>query len=71
MTKYTALQKIDELSKCELMHCIQQMDIEINYYHQCIKNYPPERLEKYGIPYLEKLEKEKQTFVDKLNQFTY
>ena len=70
MTTYKALQKIDTLTKGELIHFIQLMDTEIAYYEQVIKNYPPERMEKYGIPYMKKLEEQKQKFVDKLNLWT-
>ena len=68
MKKQTALEKIKTLTMAELDHRIQLMDYEIEYYKLCIQNYPPERMEKYGKPYLKKLEEQKQVFVEEKNQ---
>ena len=70
MTIYKALQKIDALTKEELIHCIQRMDAYIIDYKEVIKNYPDERMKKYGIPYMERLKKQKQKFVDSLSKLS-
>lgn len=41
-----------------LEHRIQLKKIEIDNYLHCIRNYPPDRMKKYGIPYLNRLNKE-------------
>ncbi len=64
MTIETALGKIDALTECELKHCIQRIDEEINYYYICIKNYNSERLKKYGLPYLKRLEDKRKRFTE-------
>ena len=68
MTIFKALQKIDTLTKEELNHCIQRMDIEIDHHKICIKNYPPNRMERCGIPYLKRLEERRKKFLDRINQ---
>jgi hypothetical protein len=68
MTIPTALKKIATLSVEELKHCIQRMDVEIDYYNKCIKNYEPKKLEKYGFPYLKRLDDQRQKFIDQLNK---
>jgi hypothetical protein len=68
MTIYTALEKIATLSADELKHCIQRMDTEIEYYNKCIRNYDPQKLEKYGLPYLKRLDDQRQKFMDQLNK---
>jgi hypothetical protein len=68
MTIATALQKLDSLTESELKHCIQRMDVEIDYYNKCIKNYDPVKLEKYGFPYLKRLDDQRQKFIDQLNK---
>jgi hypothetical protein len=69
MTIYKALKKIDTLTKPELKHCIQRLDAEIEGYYRCIENYPPDKLKKYGLPYLKRLMDRKQLFTDKLNNY--
>ena len=54
MTILKSLRNIDTLSKSELEHCIQRMDIELENYERCIKNYSHVQLKKYGIPYKNK-----------------
>lgn len=68
MTIHTALEKLEILSVAELKHCIQRMDTEIEYYNKCIRNYDPIKLEKYGFPYLKKLDDQRQKFIDQLNK---
>jgi len=68
MTIDTAIEKIDTLSATELKHCIQRMDVEIDYYNKCIKHYDPTKLEKYGFPYLKRLADKRQKFIDQLNK---
>jgi hypothetical protein len=68
MTILKALKKVDNLTKTELKHCIQRMDTEIEGYLFCSRNYPPDRWKRCGLPYLKRLEKQRQTFVDRLKQ---
>jgi len=68
MTIFKALKKIDSLTKEQLKHCIQRMDIEIEQYHYCIKNDSTDKLIHYGIPYLKKLNEQRQKFVDGLER---
>ena len=68
MTILKALKKINSLTKCELKHCIQRMNEEIEGYKICSENDRPEIVAKYGIPYVMRLEKQKQQFVDRLKQ---
>lgn len=69
MTIFTALEKIDSLTPYELKHCIQRMDVDLKYYEICVKNYPPERMIKHGIPYRKLLEERRKKFEDKLNEY--
>lgn len=62
MNLYKALAKVDKLSPAELRHCIQLMDIEIQNYSRCCKNYGPEKWEKYAEPYLNTLQRRKERF---------
>ena len=64
----TALQKLGSLSESELKHCIQRVDVEIDYYNKCIRNYDPKKLEKYEFPYLKRLGDKRQKFIDQLNK---
>lgn len=68
MTIYKALKKIDTLNKSELEHCIQRLNVEIEGYNRCIENYPPDKLKKYGLPYLKRLMDQRQKFINKLNE---
>lgn len=68
MTILTALRKINTLNKSELDHCVQRMDAEIEGYNLCIKNYNAYKLERYGLPYLKRLEDKRQKFIDQLNK---
>jgi len=68
MTIETALKKIDTLSKEELIHCIQRIDTEIKYYKFCIRNYSPDKMKKYGIPFIKRLETKRETFNNKLSE---
>jgi len=68
MTILKALKKINTLTKCELKHCIQRMDTEIEGYKMCSENDRPEIVAKYGIPYVIRLEEKRQKFIDRLKQ---
>lgn len=45
-------------TKENLEHRIQLKKDEITKYEYVIQNYPPDRMEKYGEPYLQKLRNE-------------
>jgi hypothetical protein len=66
MNILTAIKKINTLTKEELKHCVQRMDIELKNYEKVIENYPSDRLKKYGVPYREILEGYKKQFENKL-----
>lgn len=68
MTILKALQKINVLTKSELKHCIQRMNIEIENYKLCSKNDRPYIVKKYGEPYMKRLEAQRQKFIDRLNE---
>ena len=51
ISKYDLSKKTD----AELKHYVQLIKIDINNYRKHIENYPPERMEKYGIPHLTRL----------------
>lgn len=68
MTILKALKKIKTLTKSELEHCIQRMDTDIEYYRVCCRNYPPDRFKRYAIPYFNKLNDQRQKFVNQLKQ---
>ncbi len=47
-------------------HLLQLKEDEIVRHKKAIENYPPERLEKYGKPFLLKLEKERDALLFEL-----
>jgi len=61
--------KIEKLSEIQLNHMIQLCDLEIKIYEKLIVNYPPERMERCGLPHLEKLKQNKITFENQLKTF--
>jgi hypothetical protein len=69
MTIHTALKKVDILSKGELEHCIQRMNMEIDYYKFCIQHYPPDRLKSCGLPYMDRLKQQRQIFINHLKKY--
>jgi hypothetical protein len=66
MTILTALEKIKELSVDELKHCIQLTDNDIEFYKYCIRNYQTDRMTKFGIPHMKRLDERKKAFQDEL-----
>lgn len=64
----TGLRKTQELSIAQLKHMIQLCDEEIVAYEMCIVNYPLDRMEKHGKPYLRHLEARKEVFQQELNR---
>lgn len=46
---------LDRLSEAKLDHLVQLCDIEITNYERAMRNYPTDRMEKYGYPHLEYL----------------
>jgi hypothetical protein len=65
MNIHTALEKIESLTKGELLHCIQRMDIEIENYKVCMRNYTEYKMKRFGLPYMIKLKKQKKQFLEK------
>lgn len=70
MLKIKALEKAKQgkLTFVELRQWINNMKLEIQRYEICIENYPPDRMQKYGLPYLKRLESEKRVFERQLNK---
>ena len=66
MNIMTAIDKLDNLSDHQLKLMIQQCQADIVNYKKSIKNYSEAKMKKYGIPYLNKLEKRKMLFENKL-----
>lgn len=66
MTINQALDKIDTLTQSQLVHMEQLCQVEIDNYLICIENYPPERMEKYGKPYLALLQERKKAFTGRI-----
>lgn len=62
-----ARQKLKTLTEAELEHCIQLAQAEIDNYAQSIENYPPERLRKYGTPWMANLVNRKLVFQKELH----
>jgi hypothetical protein len=52
---FRAYKNIQLLPYHKLEHLLQLAEIEVENYLNVIKNYPPDRMEKCGKPYLEKL----------------
>lgn len=52
----TAIEKLESLTLSQVKHLLQQCEQEIVQYKYCISNYPPDRMEKYGKPFIEGLE---------------
>jgi hypothetical protein len=53
-------------TKDNIEHRIQLKKNEIEKYNEVIKNYPPDRMEKYGKPYLQQLHNELQILNNEL-----
>ena len=68
MNIHTGLEKIDKLSDSQLKQLIRQCQIEIDNYYKCSVNDSEKDKIKYGIPYLNRLEKRKMLFENKLGQ---
>lgn len=70
MTIHTALRKITSLSKEELLHCIQRIDNEIDYYKIVTKNYDEYNMKRFGIPYFNMLNDQKRKFKEQYDRQT-
>jgi len=68
MNIQTAIEKIDSLSLTELNHTLQLLDVQIKNYTLLIENYPPDRMERYGKPYLKRLSDQRDMFLEKIAQ---
>ena len=58
--------RLDGLSAGKLEHLLQLAQIEIDNYRRAIQNYPPDRMEKYGKPFLERLAATKNEIAGRL-----
>lgn len=68
MTINTALKKIDILTKEELTHCIQRMNIELENQEICCRNYPPDRMKRFAVPHRKRLKDTKEKFEKRLKE---
>lgn len=55
-------------SSADIEHLIQLKKIEIDRYKLAIKNYPEDRMQKYGIPFLKRLYGELRVLEKELKQ---
>ena len=55
-------------SSADTEHLIQLKKIEIDRYKLAIKNYPEDRMQKYGIPFLKRLHGELRVLEKELKQ---
>lgn len=58
MNLINMLKKLPSLDGHQLLQAKQAQEIQITNYTRAIANYPPERMEKYGQPFMEKLKGE-------------
>lgn len=65
-----ALERIAQLDEKELRHFVQLCDTELQSYRSCITNYPPDRLEKYGLPMMRRLQDNRDRFAAELARRT-
>ncbi len=64
----TALERIESLSKEELIHFVYLADIEIASHHKCTENYDEAKMKKFGTPFLNGLHENKKRFEDRLRE---
>lgn len=55
---------IESYTNDKLDHMVQLADICITNYKNIIKNYPPDRMENYGKPFLKDMETVKQQIME-------
>jgi hypothetical protein len=55
MNLQVALGRLDSLTSAELSHARSLALIEVENYTRAIRNYPPERMKKFGEPHLKRL----------------
>lgn len=67
---FTAIKNVKKLSDAQIQHFIQLMDVELKNYAKVCENYPEEKMEKYGRPYIKILEDRKNIFVGEMNERT-
>lgn len=70
MHTLTALKKLDILTIAEVKHLLQQCDNDIERYKSAISNYPPDRMEQHGMPYLKQLETNRDKVKLRLEQMS-
>lgn len=58
--KYTNIEKQPDF---KLKHMLQLVEIEITNYEKNIANYPPDRLERFGKPFLKILHQRRDAIV--------
>ncbi len=64
----TALRKISTLTVAELDHCVMRIDIDIVNYQYASLNYNEKNRSTYAVPYLQRLQDQKQQFIDELEK---
>ena len=69
MKLYTALDKIKELNKSQLEHFIQLAQDDIDCYKIVIKNYDLDKMTKYGLPMLDRLNSNLEKFKSAYDAF--
>lgn len=68
MNLRNSLSKLGKLSLTKLEHLLQLQDIEIENYTKCIRNYSPEKFEKSGKPFLERLNNDRKKITEAIEK---
>jgi hypothetical protein len=61
-----AVKFVHNLTDDELFRYAQLCEVDIVNYKESIKNYTPEQMLKYGIPYIQSMKDNKATFLAEL-----
>lgn len=59
--KYTNIEKQPDF---KLAHMLQLVEIEITNYEKHLVNYPPDRLERFGKPFLKILQQRREAIIN-------
>lgn len=60
--------KVETLPIYKLNHLLQLLSVEIENYEKVIKNYPKERMERFGKPFLSQLQQRKEIVENLIKQ---
>lgn len=63
-----AVKLVHTMTDDELQRYAQLCEVDIINYKETIKNYTPEQMRKYGVPYIQSMRDHKETFLHELNR---